>query len=227
MSGRIITARHGRPDVDRTVSISAKEYGTWWADYDLAGLAKDQSPPDSLCQVAADAETVWSSTLPRAIETAAWVTGGSRDVPQDPLFVEAPLPAPPVPLLKTNPVHWGRISRAFWFLGYAPNGVENHLAANRRVQLIIDRLIDQAATGGDVLLCAHGYLNWMIDGQIRRRGWARIAHQGGNDYWSWRAYLPKGQTEGRVIPTPSGPKTSAPAVKMVERAEERRDMRHV
>src|SRR5690606_7988006 len=82
------------------------------------------------------------------------------------------------------------ISRSFWFWGYAPNGVENHAAAWRRVDEIAARLIDLAEKG-DVLLCAHGYLNWMIDRKLRGSGWRRAGREGGNHYWSWRIYEPK------------------------------------
>ena len=189
MSGRIFTARHGEPAMDRTVRITAKQYGEWWANYDLAGLKPGQVPPDSLVRVAEGCDVVLSSTLPRAIETAAQLVGDTRKVPQDPMFVEAALPPPPIPsFVKLSPIGWGRVSRTFWFLGYAPNGVENHSAARRRVRSIADRLIEHATSGQSVLLCAHGYLNWMIDGHLKKRGWARVAHEGENNYWSWRGY---------------------------------------
>lgn len=200
MVGRIITARHGRPDVDRTVRISAREYGDWWANYDLAGLAPEESPPEALVKLAENCDIVLSSSLPRAIETAQKIVKSSRDVPQDPVFVEAPLPAPPVPFLKLNPTRWGQISRTFWFLGYAPKGMEGHIHSWKRVKKVADQLISHAATGGDVLLCAHGYLNWMIDEHIRRRGWVRVDHQGRNHYWSWRVYEQQ-SVDLQVVPT--------------------------
>lgn len=187
MSGRIITARHGRPNLSREVRISSREYGDWWAQYDLSGLHPDERPPQSLVDLASSAKTVLSSTLPRAIETAQWVTGGEREVPADVIFVEAALPPPPIPFLKLRPGTWGVISRCFWFWGYAPNGVEGHRAAWKRVAQIGDRL-NELSKDGDVLLCAHGYLNWMIDRHLTRNGWDQKSREGGNDYWSWRTY---------------------------------------
>ncbi len=187
MAGRIITARHGRPSLSRDVRISASDYGAWWARYDESGLHPDEEPPQSLTNLAAEATTVLSSTLPRAIETARQATRGEREVPADPMFVEAPLPPPPVPFLKLSPSTWGVISRTFWFLGYAPAGVESHGEAWTRVEEIADRLIAHAEKG-DVLLCAHGYLNWMIDRKLRGSGWRRSGREGGNHFWSWRIY---------------------------------------
>ncbi len=189
MSGRIITARHGRPNLSRDVKITAREYGDWWARYDESGLHPDERPPQGLIEIAASAQTVLSSTLPRAIETARFATGGARVVPTDALYVEAPLPPPPVPFIKLRPGTWGVVSRIFWFLGYAPKGVENHFQTWRRVSTIADRLADHAADG-DVLLCAHGYLNWMISRRMKSIGWRCTVHEGGNHYWSWRIYEP-------------------------------------
>ena len=187
MAGRIITVRHGRPDLSRDKKISARQYGDWWAAYDRAGLASDQSPPEQLYDLAAEAQTVLSSTLPRAIETAAWATNGNRHVPADEMFVEAPLPPPPVPLIKLRPGTWGVVSRSFWFWGFAPNGIENHRQAWERVAQICERL-GAIAKDGDVMLCAHGYLNWMIDRRMPKHGWRRTARHGANNYWSWRIY---------------------------------------
>lgn len=187
MNGRIITARHGRPNLSRDGRLRAREFGAWWAQYDESGLAPDEAPPQSLIDLASKAKTILSSTLPRAIETARHATRGERNVPADPMFVEAPLPPPPVPFLKLSPTTWGVVSRSFWFLGYAPSGVETHAQAWRRVDEVADRLIEHAARG-DVLLCAHGYLNWMIDRKLRGSGWRRAGREGGNHYWSWRIY---------------------------------------
>ncbi|MEM6748419.1 MAG: histidine phosphatase family protein [Pseudomonadota bacterium] len=212
MTGMIVTARHGRPDVDRSVKITAREYGPWWANYDLAGLAPGEEPPQGLIDIASDAELVLSSTLPRAIETAQKVVQGAREVPQDSLFVEAPLPPPPVPgVVKLTPTTWGVISRSFWFFGFAPKGVENHWGTQRRVREATDRLIAEAQGGGDVLLCAHGYFNWMVHRHIIKRGWELVEHQGRNHYWSYRAYKMRGSATSRSPkPRPSAEGLAAP-----------------
>ena len=187
MVGRIITARHGRPNLSRDISLTAEDYGAWWAEYDASGLHPEERPPQSLIDLASKAQTVLSSTLPRAIETARQATLDGRDVPADPMFVEVPLPPPPLPLMKLSPSQWGVVSRTFWFLGYAPPGVENHREAWARVGEIAARL-ETLAADGDVLLFAHGYLNWMIDRRLRTTGWRRAIREGGNRFWSWRVY---------------------------------------
>jgi broad specificity phosphatase PhoE len=202
MVGRIITARHGRPNLSRDVRISADDYRAWWAQYDASGLHPEEIPPQSLLDLAAKAKTVLSSTLPRAIETARHATLGQREVPADPMFVEAPLPPPPIPFLRLSPTAWGVLSRSFWVLGYTPKGVESHAGAWRRVSEITARL-EAYAEKGDVLLCAHGYLNWMIDRRLRASGWRRAVREGGNRFWSWRVYEKPGATIAASEPDPA------------------------
>ena len=193
MKGRIITARHGRPDLARDMRMPSSEYGAWWAKYDASGLHPDEAPPEELIEIAAKAETIVSSTLPRAIEPAQQLTRGARTVPADALFVEAPLPQPPVPFLKLRPGAWGVVSRGFWLMGFTPPGVESNRQAWERVARVSEYLRDAAAEG-DILLCAHGWLNYMLDRQLKRDGWKRTEGGRGNHYWSWRVYeAPLGQ----------------------------------
>ena len=203
MSGRIITARHGRPDLCRRQRISAKGYGEWWKMYEKSGLVAEEGPPAPLVDLASGATTVLSSTIPRAIETAQHVTKNSREVPQDSLFVEAPLPPPPIPWLRLRAGTWGVVSRFFWAFGYKYPDTETNDEAWRRVGLAAERLIEEAQKG-DVLLCAHGYFNWMLDRHLRhKKGWERVAHYGENDYWSYRIYLPPEKADEQLEQEPA------------------------
>ncbi len=191
MTGRIITVRHGRPALSRSVFISAQGYGDWWRQYDEGGLRPGQTPPGKLKALARQATTILSSTMPRAIETAEMIKGPHHKLIIDALFIEAPLPPPPLPeWLKLSPRWWGVISRTWWFYGYTPDGMETRSQAWIRVDQIIDRLSEHARHG-DVVLCAHGYLNWMISRRIKQRGWKMQGWRLGNKYWSRRVYAQK------------------------------------
>ena len=81
----------------------------------------------------------------------------------------------------------------YWEAGFtgargAP-AVEHKSETWTRVDRIIDAL-SSAAQHGDVLLCAHGYINWMISRRMKQRDWRLNTHRGGNKYWSWRVYDP-------------------------------------
>lgn len=188
MTGQIITVRHGRPALSRRVIFSANGYGEWWQKYDEGGLYSGQTPPDRLMEAASTAVRVYASIMPRAIETAEMIAGDKSLVKSDPLFVEAPLPPPPWPdWLKLSPRFWGVISRLYWNFGYVIGDMETKDQAWVRVDRILDKLIEDAASG-DVVMCAHGYLNWMIARRANARGIKCREWHGGNKYWSFRRY---------------------------------------
>lgn len=184
VSGPITIARHGQPDADRTVRIDWQGYEHWWKGYDAAGLAPGQTPPDALMKAAAEAAVVFSSSLPRAIETAQAAAPGRRLV-IDADFVEAPLP-PPQMIGTLKPGTWGVYARIFWWLG-ASRGLETRREAELRAERAADKLVI-AANRGPVVLCAHGWFNRMLRPALRRRGW-KCVKDGGDTYWSSRRYV--------------------------------------
>jgi len=183
--GWIVTVRHGRPDLSREMTISAKDYEGWWAQYNLSGLAPGEIPSPELRELAKQADHLLSSGLLRARETMQSLAE-ERDYASEELFNEAPLPRPPVPFLQLKPHSWGWISRVFWIVGWSAGG-ETHLQAIRRADKAADRLIEFASTGGNVLLCAHGYFNWMMNVALTLKRWRRT-YDGGHHFWAWRQY---------------------------------------
>ena len=176
--------------MSRKVKLTSSGYRDWWATYEEGVIRRDQSPPDSLRALAARAVAVFSSTRRRAIETARAVAG-DRPFTSDMLFIEAPLPPPPLPDgFKVSPRSWGVIARAAWWLGYGEGG-ETRAEAEARAQEAAERLITASADGGEVLLLAHGYFNNMIGIALQRRGW-KLTQDQGFRYWSVRRFEPRG-----------------------------------
>lgn len=188
MTGRIITVRHGRPALSRKVIHSAKEFGEWWKLYDEGGLQQGDVPPQALRDLAQSAKTLLASPMPRAIETAQLIAPVGLSVQSDVLFVEAPLPPPPLPdWVKFSPRVWGVLSRSWWTFGYAPGDMETRPQTWVRIDRIINVLSEHAGEG-DVILCAHGYINWMMSRRMKRHGWALEKRRSGNKHWSHRVY---------------------------------------
>lgn len=183
-TGAIVIARHGRPDCDRKVKIDQHGYRVWWADYDRARLHPDEGPPDALLAQAAQCDVIFASTLPRAIHTAEAVAGG-RQIITDPVFVEAPLPPPPV-WGRRSPRAWGVLARAAWWMGRDEGG-ESRREAELRAEAAVATLTAQALRGQNVLLCAHGWFNRMMRPVLRAQGWREVA-DGGDKHWSFRRY---------------------------------------
>ena len=188
--GWIALARHGEPALSRRVTLNAEGYRRWWATYEEGGILPDQEPPADLRAVAQSACVVLASSRRRAVETARAVVG-DRPLAPDPLFIEAPLPPPPLPRwLRTGPKTWGFVSRCiWWFLRWTPPGEETRAEAEARASRACDRLEATARTEGDVLLFAHGFFNAMLSRELKRRGW-RQAQGRGWAYWSVKRFEP-------------------------------------
>lgn len=184
----LVLVRHGRPDMNRQVWLTWRDYRDWWDAYNQAGLAPGEEPPAAIAALAARADLVIASTLPRARATAAALAKKPQQIVYDNVFVEAPLPSPPIPFIRLKPGVWGVVSRIVWWLGYSAGG-ESRAEASARAEEAADRLEDIAHGQELVVLCAHGWFNRMIRGVLRRRGW-RCAHDGRDHYWSYRHFTP-------------------------------------
>jgi broad specificity phosphatase PhoE len=185
--GAITIARHGEPDLDRRVKLDWRGYEAWWARYDEAGLKPGQEAPSSLREQAEAAQARFSSTLPRAIETAAAACGELSFVSES-IFVEAPLPPPTIPG-RFSPRTWGGLARCSWWMGWS-RGRESRAEAEQRAERAAAFLTD-AARAGNVVLFAHGWFNRMLRPALKAQGYA-CRKDGGDHYWSWRRYEPRG-----------------------------------
>lgn len=184
-AGWIVLARHGKPKGDRKVRITWREYIEWWSEYDRNGLIDGQEPPAALLAVAAEADVILSSTLPRSIETAKAVARG-KPVESDPIYTEAPLPPPPIPG-RRKPRRWGVYARISWWLGRS-SGKESRREAEARAEAAAASLHARALRGENVLLCAHGWFNRMMRPVLFGLGW-RCVEDGGDKYWAFRKYI--------------------------------------
>lgn len=187
--GRIIIARHGKPDKDRELGpkLTHREYIEWWAGYERASLKQDgQGPSKKLLEATKNAPIINASIRPRSIQTAQAIANG-RDIVQNEIFVEAPLPPPEwSDFWKFLPKRWNLFARISWCFGNS-GGQESQVEARIRAANAADLLISQAATGEDVVLTAHGWFNRMMRPELKRRGW-KCRYDGGDSYWSFRIY---------------------------------------
>ena len=186
--GSIILARHGRPALDRSMTMNWRGYREWWGAYDVGGLAAGQAPGEALLDAAASADAVLASPLRRSQETAHAVAAG-RPVLTDPVFLEAPLPPPPIPGLRLKPRQWGVVSRIAWWLGHS-GGQESRREAERRAEAAVDHVIARVRDADDgraVVVCAHGWFNRMMRPVLVARGW-RCVEDHGDKYWSFRRF---------------------------------------
>lgn len=185
--GAITLTRHGEPALSRKCLITARQYGDWWAKYEIGGLLAGQTPPPELVAAAQGAGAIYASTRQRAQETAAAAAAG-REVMADVMFIEAPLPPPPIPeWIKLSPKWWGVVSRFWWHAFDHHDGQETRAQAEARADQAARKLIERAESGQDVLVFAHGYFNHMVGRALKADGW-KLVHNQGFKYWSQRRY---------------------------------------
>jgi len=128
---------------------------------------------------------VFTSGRARAHESAKALAPGAELI-ADPLFVEAPLASPRIPLLRMKVLKWAVVARILWHAGYHPE-IENYRRAKARASDAADILVARAREDGQVALVAHGYFNLMIGRELRRRGFSKSGTHRAH-YWNAVVY---------------------------------------
>jgi broad specificity phosphatase PhoE len=182
---RIILIRHGQPHIALSPRTSHKGFADYIDAYEEAGLSPTNLPPEELRDLVRELDHVFTSERPRSLQSAAALVPHAQLI-ADPLFAEAPLASPPIPLLSMRVPKWAVISRILWHAGFHPE-IENRRAAAIRAVQAADILIGRAKKSGITALVAHGYFNWMIGRVLRKRGFRRTgSHQA--RYWNTVIY---------------------------------------
>lgn len=170
-SARIILIRHGQPDVPVAPRASHREFRSYIDAYEQSGLDPASAPPEELQDLVSELTAVFTSGKKRADESARALAPRAELI-ADPLFVEAPLASPRIPLLKMKVPKWAVVARIFWHAGYHPE-IENYRRARSRANEAADILVARAERDGAAALVAHGYFNFLIGRALRRRGFAK------------------------------------------------------
>ena len=185
---RIVLIRHGQPHIALSPKTGHAGFSDYIDDYEAAGLAPGSLPPDELRDLVKELTHVFSSDRPRSKESAARLVPHAA-LTVDPLFAEAPLASPKFPFLRMAVPKWAVVSRILWHAGFHPE-IENPRQARKRAAAAAGILIARAQETGISALVAHGYFNWMIGRQLRKRGFVRTGiHQA--RYWNTVIYEDK------------------------------------
>ena len=182
---RILLIRHGQPHIALHPRTSHGGFADYIDAYERAGLAPSDLPPQQLRDLVKELDHVFTSGRPRSHQSAA-ALAPHAELTADPLFAEAPLVSPPIPLLTMRVPKWAVMSRVLWHVGFHPE-IENPRAAAKRAVQAAEILIARAKKSGMTALVAHGYFNWMIGRVLLKRGLARTgSHQA--RYWNTVIY---------------------------------------
>ncbi|HXL99642.1 MAG TPA: histidine phosphatase family protein [Rhizomicrobium sp.] len=179
---RIVLIRHGQPSIDPAPRTGHRGFGAYIDDYEAAGLDPASAPPAELQDLVAELRAVFTSGRKRADESAR-ALAPQAELIADPLFAEAPLASPRIPLLRMKVTKWAVVSRILWYAGYHPE-IENYRRARHRARQAADILIAKArGSDGAAALIAHGYFNYLIGAELRRRGFRRSGSHKAR-YWN-------------------------------------------
>ena len=168
---RIILVRHGKPAIETSPRTSHHGFRRYIDEYEEAGLDPASAPPDELRDLVNGLDEVFTSGSPRAHDSARTLLPEAELI-VDPLFAEAPLAAPRIPLIKMKVPKWAVMARLIWHAGYHPE-IENYRRAKHRANEAADILIARAHKSGAAVLVAHGYFNAIIGRILRKRGFRR------------------------------------------------------
>ena len=191
---RIILIRHGRPAIPVSLRTSHREFRSYIDAYEEAGLDPESVPPEELQDLLGEIAAVFTSSRKRAQDSAKALAPHAELI-ADPLFAEAPLASPPIPLLRMKVPKWAVVARILWHAGYHPE-IENYRRVKRRASQASDILVRRAqADLGSACLVAHGYFNFLIGRELRRRGFRRSGSHRAH-FWNAVVYQ-KSEVESR------------------------------
>lgn len=169
---RIILVRHGRPAISTRHRTSHRGFSAYIDAYEAAGLDPTSAPPEEVQDLVKGLSAIFTSDKPRSQDSARALAPDAELI-ADPLFVEAPLASPRIPLLKFGVPAWAVMARILWHAGYHPE-IENFRRSKQRAKKAADILTDSARKEGIAALVAHGYFNAIIGRELRKRGFHRI-----------------------------------------------------
>ena len=140
---RVILIRHGRPAIPTAPRTSHREFRSYIDAYEEAGLDPESMPPEELQDLLGELDAVFTSERKRSVDSARALAPHAELI-ADPLFAEAPLASPPIPLLKMKVPKWAVVARILWHAGYHPE-IENYRRAKHRAVQAADILVKRAA----------------------------------------------------------------------------------
>ena len=181
---RIVLIRHGRPAIATNPRTNHAEFRTYIDAYEAAGLDPASAPPEELQDLVKELGAIYTSDRPRSTGSARALASNAELI-ADPLFAEAPLASPRIPLLRMKVPAWAVVARILWHAGYHPE-IEDYRKAKHRAAEAADILMTRAGEEGATALVAHGYFNLMIGRELRRRGFRRT---GSHRVTYWNAVI--------------------------------------
>jgi broad specificity phosphatase PhoE len=172
----IYLIRHARVELKKPLLCTSSKAAELLDQYDdLPVLDFDPTPVKAL--LGDSVRAVFTSVLPRSVETAGILFPETDTLYSNSIFNEYDLSMISVPLIPLPYVAWTTLSRFFWTIGLN-NQDESRIRAYKRMLEATDLIEKQAIGHGQIVLVAHGYLISEMKRELKKRGWKLEIDQG-------------------------------------------------
>ncbi len=172
----IYLIRHAKVDMEMPVFCSSAKAEKVNEQYDKSPIF-DFDVTRVQNQIDVEDFNVYTSMLPRSIESALMLFPEADTIRASYLFNEYDLPMVSVPLLIMPYKFWTAVSRVNWYLNLNKKG--DRLVEKQRMLEATDLLIELARENKELILVAHGLLISDMRRELKKRGW-QIVFNGGN-----------------------------------------------
>ena len=169
MNATITLIRHGKPAIKTPGWISSSDLSQVISHYQSARIASDSFPPEDVQALVQSAKLVFTSDLPRAMDSAQILEPAILPV-SNPIFREVEFWLE-CPINIRLPFHaWIFLDRLLLSLGYSPHS-QSQTNNKERIRKAAELLEQKSHETGFVVLVGHGITNLFIARELKKRGW--------------------------------------------------------
>ncbi len=179
MIEQIIIIRHGEPAMNKRGWKNRKEAIRYMEVYDSVGVYDLDKKP--ICLREHDPAEVFTSKLPRAINTAEKTFDGEMRLKSMELFNEFERKIIKFPNIKLPRQFWSVTTRIVWMMGFNKKGIESFSEAKNRSKEAALFLDANAGDFGKTVLFAHGFLNKYVKRYLKKTGY-KVVNLNGQEY---------------------------------------------
>ena len=176
---QIIIIRHGEPAMNKKGWKNRKEAIRYTEMYDSVGVYDFEEKP--ICLRENDLSVVYTSNLPRAINTAEKTFDGEMRLEPMGLFNEFERKVIKFPNIKLPRQFWSVTTRIVWMMGFNKKGIESFSDAKHRSERAAQFLDNNAGGSGKTVLFAHGFLNKYVKRYLKKSGF-KVVNLDGQEY---------------------------------------------
>jgi len=173
---QIIIIRHGEPAMNKKGWKNRQEAIRYTEMYDSVGIYDFEQKP--ICLRDQDVDTIFTSQLPRAINTCEKTFENNIPMHSMKLFNEFERKVIKFPNIKLPRQFWSITTRIVWMMGFNHKGIESFSEAKMRANDAANYLDNNAQNHGSTVLFAHGFINRYIKKYLKKSGYKVIDMDG-------------------------------------------------